>query len=74
MTDDDSLSAQTAATIVQINAILSGSERGLISATAYETIAQAVVLGRSRISKQQACILRNALTAAAASAILRRET
>jgi hypothetical protein len=32
------------------------------------------VLGRSRIGKQQACILRNALTAAAASAILRKKT
>lgn len=74
MTDDNPLNGQTAATIVQITATLSRWERGLITAAAYETIAQAVVLGRSGISKQQACILRNALTAAAASAILRRKT
>lgn len=73
MTDDNPLNAQTAA-IAQINATLSGLERGLIAAAAYERIAQAVVLGRSGISKQQACILRNALTAAAASAIPRRKT
>ena len=59
---------------MQINATLSRWERGLITAAAYERIAQAVVLGRSGISKQQTFILRNALTAAAASAILRRET
>ncbi len=72
MTDDSPLNAQIADAVAQINETLSGAERGLISAAAYQTIAQAVVLGLQNAvaQQQQAYILRNALTAAAASAIL----
>lgn len=72
MTDDSPLNAQIADAVAQINATLTGSERGLITAAAYQTVTQAVVLGLQNAvaQQQQAYILRNALTAAAASAIL----
>jgi len=72
MTDSSELNSQIADALAQINATLGGLDRAVISAAAYQTIAQAIALGlQNAVAQQQhAYILRNALTTAAATAIL----
>jgi len=72
MADNTTLNSQIADALEQINATLGGLDRGLITAAAYQTIAQAIALGLQNAvaQQQQAYILRNALTTAAATAIL----
>lgn len=70
--DHAAANAQIAEVAGAVAAALGETDRGLMRAAIYQTIAQAIVLGvqNAIAQQQQADILRNALAAAAASAIL----
>ncbi len=72
MSETSPLNDQIRDAVEQINAAAGGVDRGLITAAAYQAIAQAIALAMQNAvaQQQQGYILRNALTAAAASAIL----
>ena len=70
--EKSSLNDQILAEVSQIEATLKGSERMVLAAAAYQSIAQAIALSlQNAVAQQQhSNILRNAMTAAAAAAIL----
>jgi hypothetical protein len=72
MSETSALNDQIRDAVAQINAAAGGVDRSLIAAAAYQAIAQAIALAMQNAvaQQQQGYILRNALTGAAASAIL----
>jgi hypothetical protein len=72
MSETNSLNDQIRDALAQVDATLRGSQQGVVMAAAYQTIAHTIALGLQNAvaHQQQAYILRNALTTAAANAIL----
>ncbi len=72
MTRESSLNDQIRDALEQIEASLSGSGRAFITAAAYQSVAHAIALAmQNAVAQQQhAYVLRNALVASAANAIL----
>ncbi|MCC6389042.1 MAG: RebB family R body protein [Bryobacterales bacterium] len=72
MSEQTSLNDQIRDALDQVNATLGGSGRNILEAAAYQAMAQALALGlQNAVAQQQhAYMLRNALTTAAAQAIL----
>lgn len=72
MSEDNALNSQITDAVAQINTTLHGGSASLIAAAAYQSIAHALALGvqNAVAQQQQAYVLRNAMTSAAAAAIL----
>jgi NAD/NADP transhydrogenase beta subunit len=72
MSEQTSLNDQIRDALEQVNATLGGSGCNILEAAAYQAMAQALALGlQNAVAQQQhAYMLRNALTTAAAQAIL----
>lgn len=72
MNDESSLNSQIRDALEQIDASLSGSGRAFITAAAYQSVAHTIALAlQNAVAQQQhAYVLRNALVASAATAIL----
>jgi hypothetical protein len=70
--DDSSLSNQIRDAIKQVDASLAGTGRGFVTAAAYQSVTHTIALAlQNAVAQQQhSYVLRNALTAAAANAIL----
>ena len=68
----DTVNSQIQDAIAQVNASLAGANSSVLTVAAYQAIVQAVTLGLQNAvaAQQQSYILRNALTSAAASALL----
>jgi hypothetical protein len=71
-TDNSELNSQISDALFQLNASVSGIDGGFTATATSQTIAQAIALAlhNAVAAQQHAYILRNALTAAAANAIL----
>lgn len=72
MSDESLLNSQIADALRQIDASVAGAGRGFVTAAAYQSVAHTIALAlQNAVAQQQhGYVLRNALTAAAANALL----